>query len=60
VQDWGGTLTTEDYFTIGKRVQDYARSRCDGRYFAVLEGGYNIDVLGENALALCKGMDTAA
>lgn len=56
-EDWGGTLTTEDYFTIGNRVRDYAVARCEGRYFAVLEGGYNIDVLGTNALALCKGMD---
>jgi acetoin utilization deacetylase AcuC-like enzyme len=56
-QDWGGTLTTEDYFTIGSSVRDYARSGCDGKYFAVLEGGYNVDVLGENALALCKGLD---
>jgi acetoin utilization deacetylase AcuC-like enzyme len=58
-QDWGGTLTTEDYFTIGRSVRDHAQSRCEGRYFAVLEGGYNIEVLGENALALCRGMDTA-
>jgi acetoin utilization deacetylase AcuC-like enzyme len=57
VQDWGGTLTTEDYFTIGRNVRDHATARCDGKYFAVLEGGYNTNVLGENALALCKGMD---
>jgi len=56
-QDWGGTLTTEDYFTIGRNVRDHARAQCDGRYFAVLEGGYNTNVLGENALALCRGMD---
>jgi acetoin utilization deacetylase AcuC-like enzyme len=57
VEDWGGTLTTEDYFTIGRAVRDYAKSKCDGRYFAILEGGYNTNVLGENALALCQGMD---
>ncbi len=56
-QDWGGTLTTEDYFTIGRSVRDYARTGCGGRYYAVLEGGYNVDILGENALALCRGMD---
>ena len=55
--DWGGTLTTDDYFTIGRAVRDYAGEMCNGRYYAVLEGGYNIDVLGENALALCRGMD---
>jgi acetoin utilization deacetylase AcuC-like enzyme len=57
VEDWGGTLTTEDYFTIGRNVRDQAMARCDGKYFAVLEGGYNTGVLGENALALCRGMD---
>jgi acetoin utilization deacetylase AcuC-like enzyme len=59
VNDWGGTLTTEDYFTIGRNVQDYARTKCQGRYYAVLEGGYNTGVLGENALALCRGMEPA-
>jgi acetoin utilization deacetylase AcuC-like enzyme len=58
-QDWGGTLTTEDYFTIGRRVRDHAMSRCGGQYYALLEGGYNTAVLGENALALCRGMDVA-
>lgn len=60
IQDWGGTLTTEDYFTIGSRVREYADARCEGRYYAVLEGGYNTSVLGENALALCRGMDPAS
>lgn len=57
VKDWGGTLSTEDYFSIGRNVRDYARAKCQGAYYAVLEGGYNTDVLGENALALCRGMD---
>jgi acetoin utilization deacetylase AcuC-like enzyme len=56
-QDWGGTLTTEDYFTIGRNVRNYALTKCEGRYYAVLEGGYNTSVLGENALALCRGME---
>ena len=55
-EDWGGTLTTEDYRTIGRAVREHASARCEGRYFAVLEGGYNTAVLGENALALCQGM----
>jgi acetoin utilization deacetylase AcuC-like enzyme len=56
-EDWGGTLTTEDYRTIGRSVRDHAMAHCEGRCFAVLEGGYNTAVLGENALALCQGMD---
>ena len=58
-EDWGGTLTTEDYHTIGRNVRDHAISNCDGRFFAVLEGGYNTAVLGENSLALCRGMDAS-
>jgi acetoin utilization deacetylase AcuC-like enzyme len=57
VQDWGGTLKTSDYFAIGRSVREHAALKCDSRYFAVLEGGYNLEVLGANALALCKGMD---
>jgi len=55
-QDWGGTITTEDYYTIGANVKSYSDAKCSGRCFAVLEGGYNTDVLGENALSLCKGL----
>lgn len=58
-EDWGGTLTTQDYFTIGRSVRDHARAQCGGKYFAVLEGGYNVEVLGANALALCRGLDPA-
>jgi acetoin utilization deacetylase AcuC-like enzyme len=57
-EDWGRTLMTQDYFVIGRSVRDHARARCGGKYFAVLEGGYNIAVLGDSALALCQGMET--
>jgi acetoin utilization deacetylase AcuC-like enzyme len=54
--DWGGVLETEDYATIGRMV----RERCEGEqcgYFALLEGGYNHQVLGNNVLALLQGME---
>jgi acetoin utilization deacetylase AcuC-like enzyme len=54
-QDWGGLLRTDDYFAMGRMVRDAAR-RNDGGCFAVLEGGYNYDVLGQNALALINGL----
>jgi acetoin utilization deacetylase AcuC-like enzyme len=60
VDDWGGTLTTEDYFTIGRAVRDYAGAKCNGSAYAVLEGGYNVGRLGANALALCQGLDPHA
>jgi acetoin utilization deacetylase AcuC-like enzyme len=55
LQDWGGLLHTEDYTLLGTLVRDAAR-RNGGGCFAILEGGYNHDVLGENVLALIEGM----
>jgi len=54
-QDWGGTLTTEDYREIGRMVLEASR-RCGGGGFALLEGGYNHRVLGHNVMALIEGL----
>jgi len=56
-QDWGGLLMTDDYYEMGRLVRAAAR-RNGGGCFAVLEGGYNHDVLGQNALALINGLST--
>lgn len=56
-QDWGGLLRTDDYYAMGRMVRDAAR-RNGGGCFAVLEGGYNYDVLGQNVLALINGLST--
>jgi acetoin utilization deacetylase AcuC-like enzyme len=55
-QDWGGMLKTEDYFTIGKMINEFAERASNGRRYAVLEGGYSHLVLGKNVLALLEGM----
>ena len=55
VEDWGGLLYTADYEEIGYRVRS-AADRNGGGCFAILEGGYNHQVLGENVLALMQGM----
>ncbi len=55
-QDWGGMLRTEDYFTIGKRIKEFAERVCGGRRYAVLEGGYNHAVLGKSVRALTEGL----
>jgi acetoin utilization deacetylase AcuC-like enzyme len=54
-EDWGGTLTTDDYEEIGRMVRA-AAERCSGGCFGILEGGYNHQVLGHNVLALIKGL----
>ena len=53
--DWGGLLTTEDYRDIGQMVRETAL-KCGGGCFAILEGGYNHQVLGNNVMALIHGM----
>ena len=55
IDDWGGLLATEDYFSIGTLVSQAARA-CGGGYFAILEGGYNHEVLGHNVAALIDGL----
>jgi len=53
--DWGGLLRTEDYFEIGRMVRE-AATKSGGGCFALLEGGYNHQVLGANVMALISGM----
>jgi acetoin utilization deacetylase AcuC-like enzyme len=54
-EDWGGLLSTEDYRKIGRLVRQASQKNRAG-CFAVLEGGYNREVLGQNVLALIEGM----
>ena len=55
-QDWGGLLLTEDYREMGQMVRNAALRNGAG-YFAILEGGYNHRVLGQNVAALIAGME---
>ncbi|MBS3757979.1 MAG: histone deacetylase family protein [Desulfobacterales bacterium] len=55
LEDWGGLLATEDYYSIGRMVRQRAKQN-NGGCFALLEGGYNHSVLGQNVTALIHGM----
>ncbi len=55
LEDWGGLLRTDDYREMGHMVRETAL-RNNGGFFAILEGGYNHQVLGKNVKALMKGM----
>jgi acetoin utilization deacetylase AcuC-like enzyme len=55
-EDWGGLLKTEDYFNIGKWGKESSLQHCQGRRFAVLEGGYNHAVLGRNVDRFLQGL----
>jgi acetoin utilization deacetylase AcuC-like enzyme len=56
VKDWGGILETDDYRQIGGLVKQAALARCQGRRFAILEGGYYLPDLGKNCFAFLKGL----
>ncbi len=55
-EDWGGLLSGSDYTEIGRMVRETAEKNESGR-FAILEGGYNHSVLGQNALAFLQGFE---
>lgn len=54
--DWGRSLKTEDYKTIGTMIKQAATS-CQGKRFALLEGGYYIPALGKNVKSFLEGLD---
>ncbi len=56
--DWGLIFSTEDFNKIGRIVSRHARQVCGGRFFAVLEGGYNHKILGKNVKAMLEGFDS--
>jgi acetoin utilization deacetylase AcuC-like enzyme len=53
--DWGNLLGEEDYRRLGEISRDYAVEHCEGRRYALLEGGYNHQVLGRHVLAFLEG-----
>ncbi|MHA2224908.1 MAG: histone deacetylase family protein [Candidatus Hodarchaeales archaeon] len=55
IEDWGGLLTTNNYRTLGTVIKMFAEENCNGKRFAVLEGGYNHNVLGKNVKAFIQG-----
>ncbi len=55
IEDWGNLLYPEDYFELGNIMKKYSEELCNGRRFALLEGGYNHEVLPKNLDAFCQG-----
>ncbi|MBY8984187.1 MAG: histone deacetylase family protein [Candidatus Lokiarchaeota archaeon] len=55
IDDWGNKLYPEDYYQLGNLMKDYSEKLCDGRRFALLEGGYNHVVLPNNVNSFCQG-----
>ncbi|MDY6983145.1 MAG: histone deacetylase family protein [Pseudomonadota bacterium] len=51
----GIALTEATYEWLGKQLRAVADAHADGRLLSVLEGGYNLDVLGASVAAYIKG-----
>ncbi|MHA1822753.1 MAG: histone deacetylase family protein, partial [Promethearchaeota archaeon] len=56
IEDWGHLLYPEDYFELGKLMKEYSEKLCEGRRYALLEGGYNHEVLPKNVNSFCQGL----
>ncbi|MHA1819670.1 MAG: histone deacetylase family protein [Promethearchaeota archaeon] len=54
IGDWGGTLSTDAYAELGRLMREYSLKLCKGCRFAILEGGYNFDLMAKNIDAFCK------
>jgi acetoin utilization deacetylase AcuC-like enzyme len=48
-------LTEATYFWLGQQLKTLANTHCRGRLLSVLEGGYNLTVLGSSVVAYCQG-----
>jgi acetoin utilization deacetylase AcuC-like enzyme len=55
IEDWGALLYPEDYADLGRLMKEHSERICKGRRYAILEGGYNHDVIGLNTDAFCRG-----
>jgi len=41
-------LESKDYYTLTKRILDFAKKLCDGKVVSILEGGYDLNALKES------------
>ena len=57
INDWGNLLTYKDYTELGRLMKDYSNKLCNGRRYALLEGGYNHEAIGKNVGAFCQGFN---
>ncbi len=55
IEDWGHLLYPEDYHELGNLMKIFSKKLCKGRRYALLEGGYNNNILPENVDSFCQG-----
>jgi acetoin utilization deacetylase AcuC-like enzyme len=56
ISDWGNLLSEENYYDLGQLMKHHSERLCNGRRYALLEGGYNHSVLGKHTEAFCRGL----
>ncbi len=56
-KDWGGKLSTKAYNQIAKLMKEFSEDKCQGRRYALLEGGYYHQDFGINVHAFCQGFE---
>ena len=50
-------LKTEDYFTITKRILEASKKFCNGKVVSILEGGYDLNALGQSVCQHMTGLE---
>ena len=55
IDDWGRLLSPDAYFRIGTMMKEFAEKRCNGKRYALLEGGYNFRKMAINIKSFCEG-----
>ncbi|HEX4952114.1 MAG TPA: histone deacetylase [Thermoanaerobaculia bacterium] len=53
----GMTVTREGFAEWGRRLGRFARRHCDGRALVLLEGGYDLEELGDLVVAHLQGLE---
>ncbi len=52
----GLQYSTELYYILGKEIRRWTARFTEGKHLSILEGGYELSVLGESVAAYCKGL----
>jgi acetoin utilization deacetylase AcuC-like enzyme len=55
INDWGGLLVADDYNNLGRLMKEHSVRLCQGRRYAIFEGGYYHPDLGKHVHAFCQG-----
>jgi acetoin utilization deacetylase AcuC-like enzyme len=57
IRDWGKLLTENAFKQIGEMMREFAEDYCEGRRYALLEGGYNAGEMAKCIKAFLEGFE---